>query len=116
MRLLVCTRAHAHHYGLAAPIAEASGCELWIHPAWDHVRSFAEDPDAALDQRIEIARQSSVPPACLEPYERVLRGSEQEIRGLVPPDRELVPGVKGPDPVGEAERVEEGGKVSWKRR
>ena len=32
VRLLVCTHAHSDHYGLAAPIMEASGCELWMHP------------------------------------------------------------------------------------
>ena len=92
--LLVCTHAHADHYGLAGPIVEASGCELWIHPAWEHVRAMVEDPDAALDQRIEVARQSGVPPAGLKEYERRRRGQGPGIDRLVPPDRELVAGVE----------------------
>ena len=31
--LVVCTHAHSDHYGLAAPIVERAGCELWMHPA-----------------------------------------------------------------------------------
>ena len=61
VRLLVCTHSHTDHYGLAAPIVEGAGCELWMHPAWEHVRLLADDPAAALEQRIEVARQSGVP-------------------------------------------------------
>ena len=66
VRLVVCTHAHADHYGLAGPIVDRAGCELWIHPAWGHVRAMIDDPDAALDRRIEVARQSGVPAAGLE--------------------------------------------------
>ena len=59
--LLVCTHSHTDHYGLAAPIVEAAGCELWMHPAWEHVRLLADDPAAALEHRLEVARQSGVP-------------------------------------------------------
>jgi glyoxylase-like metal-dependent hydrolase (beta-lactamase superfamily II) len=92
--LLVCTHAHTDHYGLAGPILDAAGCELWMHPAWEHVRALAEDPDGALDRRIEVARQSGVPPAGLELYERSRRGENTGIARAVPPDRELVPGVE----------------------
>ena len=61
IRLLVCTHSHTDHYGLAAPITEGAGCELWMHPAWEHVRLLADDPAAALEQRLEVARQSGVP-------------------------------------------------------
>ncbi len=44
VRLLVCTHSHIDHYGLAASIVEAAGCELWMHPAWEHVRLLADDP------------------------------------------------------------------------
>ena len=30
-------------------IVEAAGCELWMHPAWEHVRLLADDPAAALE-------------------------------------------------------------------
>jgi glyoxylase-like metal-dependent hydrolase (beta-lactamase superfamily II) len=89
--LLVCTHAHSDHYGLAGPIIDEAGCELWMHPAWGHVRGVAEDPDAALDRRIEVARQSGVPPAALERYRETRRGQTTGIARTVPPDRELVP-------------------------
>jgi len=92
--LVVCTHAHSDHYGLAGPIVDAAGCELWIHPAWEHVRASAEDPDAALDRRLEVARQSGVPRAGLELYERSRRGEGTGIARAVAPDRELVPGVE----------------------
>ncbi len=92
--LVVCTHSHTDHYGLAAPITEASGAELWMHPAWEHVRKMGEDPDAALDQRIEVARQSGVPTAGLELYEKSRRGKETGIDAIVEPDRDLVPGVE----------------------
>jgi glyoxylase-like metal-dependent hydrolase (beta-lactamase superfamily II) len=93
--LLVCTHSHTDHYGLAAPIVEAAGCELWIHPAWGHVRPVADDPAAALEHRIEIARHSGVPPAALERY-REARKDENDtgIDAIVEPDRELVAGIE----------------------
>ena len=94
VRLLVCTHAHTDHYGLAGPIVDAAGCELWMHPAWEHIRSLAEDPDRSLDQRIEVARQSGVPAAGLALYERSRRGENTGIARLVAPDRDLVPGVE----------------------
>ena len=95
MRLLVCTHSHTDHYGLAGPIVEAAGCELWMHPAWEHVRLLADDPTAALEQRIEVARQSGVPAAALERYREAppRRGRPASTRS-VEPDRELLPGVE----------------------
>lgn len=94
VQLVVCTHSHADHYGLAAPITEASGAELWIHPAWEHVRRMVEDPDGALEARLEVARQSGVPAAGLEQYEKTSRGRGPTIDALIGPDRELVPGVE----------------------
>jgi glyoxylase-like metal-dependent hydrolase (beta-lactamase superfamily II) len=93
VRLLVCTHAHSDHYGEAATIVERTGCELWIHPKYEHVRLAATDYDAALERRIEIALQSGVPREPLEAYRESQRGRGIGIAGLVPPDRELVPGV-----------------------
>ncbi len=95
VRLLVCTHSHTDHYGLAAPIVEAAGCELWMHPAWEHVRLLADDPAAALEQRLEVARQSGVPAAALERY-REGRSEDEEsgIDAIVEPDRDLVTGVE----------------------
>jgi glyoxylase-like metal-dependent hydrolase (beta-lactamase superfamily II) len=93
--LLVCTHAHVDHYGLAAGIVEAAGCELWMHPAWEHVRLLADDPAAALENRIEVARQSGVPPEALKRYRESRSGdTETGIEAIVEPDRELLPGVE----------------------
>ena len=94
VRLVVCTHSHTDHYGLAGAICETAGCELWMHPNWEHVRLLADDPEAALEARIEVARQSGVSPAALERY-RERRGDEETgIDILKEPDRELVPGVE----------------------
>ena len=95
VRLLVCTHSHTDHYGLAAPIVENAGCELWMHPAWGHVRLHADDPAAALEHRIEVARQSGVPPAALERYRESREGDDETgIDAIVEPDRDLLPGVE----------------------
>ena len=94
IRLVVCTHAHLDHFGNAVPIVERAGCELWVHPAWTHVRRAAEDPEALLQARIEVARQSGVPAAGLELYEKMARGSESGIVGMPSPDRDLLDGVE----------------------
>src|SRR6478672_1956575 len=95
VRLLVCTHSHTDHYGLAAPIVEGAACELWMHPKWEHVRLLADDPASALEQRIEVARQSGVPPASLERYRESRKGDgETGIDAIVEPDRDLLPGVE----------------------
>jgi len=95
VRLLVCTHSHTDHYGLAGPIVDAAGCELWMHPAWEHVRAMAEDPDRALERRIEVARQSGVPASALERYEASRKKGEAPlIERVVAPDRELVDGLE----------------------
>jgi glyoxylase-like metal-dependent hydrolase (beta-lactamase superfamily II) len=94
VRLLACTHSHTDHYGLAAPIVEGAGCELWMHPAWEHVRLLADDPAAALEQRIEVARQSGVPPEALQRYREARSNGEAGIEEIVEPDRDLVPGVE----------------------
>jgi glyoxylase-like metal-dependent hydrolase (beta-lactamase superfamily II) len=93
--LLVCTHSHIDHYGLAASIVAAAGCELWMHPAWEHVRLLADDPAAALEHRLEVARQSGVPVAALERYRESRSGDEETgIDGIQVPDRDLLPGVE----------------------
>jgi glyoxylase-like metal-dependent hydrolase (beta-lactamase superfamily II) len=94
VRLLVCTHAHSDHYGLAAPIMERSGCDLWMHPNHEHMTKAARDPDRAFERRVEVARQSGVPAALLAEYESARRGQGFGIAEIVMPDRELVPGVE----------------------
>jgi glyoxylase-like metal-dependent hydrolase (beta-lactamase superfamily II) len=92
VKLLVCTHSHSDHYGAAGTVIDAAGCELWMHPAWGHIRAIVEDPDSAWDRRIEIARQSGIPPDALATYEK-RRGEDPHIDRIVAPDHELVPGV-----------------------
>jgi glyoxylase-like metal-dependent hydrolase (beta-lactamase superfamily II) len=94
VRLVVCTHSHTDHYGLAGAICERAGCELWMHPNWEHVRLLADDPEAALEARIEVARQSGVSPAALERYRERRSDEETGIDILKEPDRDLVPGVE----------------------
>ena len=94
VRLLVCTHAHADHYGQAATIIERAGCELWMHPNHEHMRAYAADPDAALERRIEVALQSGVPEAPLRRFAEQARGRGSGIAAIVEPDRDLVPGVE----------------------
>jgi glyoxylase-like metal-dependent hydrolase (beta-lactamase superfamily II) len=101
VKLVVCTHAHSDHYGLAASICEETGCELWMHPKWEHIRLQADDPQAALEGRLEVGRMSGVPIVALDRY-RQDRGDKPEdlIDGIRAPDRELVPGVEVETDVG----------------
>ncbi|KKK76268.1 hypothetical protein LCGC14_2865360, partial [marine sediment metagenome] len=94
IRLLVCTHAHSDHYGLAAPIVEATGCQLWMHPQHEHQTKAAADPERALEQRIEVARQCGVPLEPLRRWAEERKGEDPVIADIVLPDRELVPGVE----------------------
>jgi glyoxylase-like metal-dependent hydrolase (beta-lactamase superfamily II) len=94
VRLIVCTHAHSDHYGLAGPIIDATGCELWMHPRYEHMTRQAEDPDAALARRIEVARSAGVPEAALLQYHAARKGQGVGVDRIVLPDRELLPGVE----------------------
>jgi glyoxylase-like metal-dependent hydrolase (beta-lactamase superfamily II) len=94
IRLVVCTHAHSDHYGLAAPIIEAAGCELWMHPRHEHMTRAAQDPERMLERRIEVAAQSGVPLAALERYREQRSGEGIGVAAVVLPDHELVDGVE----------------------
>src|SRR3954468_19798225 len=94
VRLLVITHAHPDHYGQAAAIVERTGCELWMHPDHAHATCAAQDPEAVLQQRIEIARSARVPPDPLERWTEARREGGTGIAGAVEPDRPLLPGVE----------------------
>jgi glyoxylase-like metal-dependent hydrolase (beta-lactamase superfamily II) len=94
VRLVVCTHAHSDHFGQAATIAERAGCEVWVHPSLDHMRRYAEDPEAAWERRLEVAIQSGVPEEPLRRFAEQRRGQGVGIDRFVEPDRELVPGVE----------------------
>ena len=93
VRLLVCTHAHSDHYGQAASVVDVSGCELWMHPAHEHMRAGLDNPDELLARRFEVARQSGVPVEPLRTWSQFARARDSGIARLVEPDRELVAGV-----------------------
>src|SRR5690242_16688514 len=68
VRLLVCTHAHTDHYGQAATIVDRAGCELWMHPNYEHATRSVEDPEQAFQRRLEIGRTSGVPELVLRRY------------------------------------------------
>lgn len=94
VKLLVCTHAHSDHYGMAKPIMDASGCELWMHPNDEHMRRHVEDPDAQQERRWEVALQSGVPPESVERAREARKGGGSGVAELVEPDRHLLPGVE----------------------
>jgi glyoxylase-like metal-dependent hydrolase (beta-lactamase superfamily II) len=93
-RLLVCTHAHSDHYGQAATVVDRAGCELWMHPASDHMRLGAADPESGLMRRVEIARQSGVPETPLQAYVEARKAQGNGVARIVEPDRDLVAGVQ----------------------
>jgi glyoxylase-like metal-dependent hydrolase (beta-lactamase superfamily II) len=94
VRLLVCTHAHVDHYGQAATVVERAGCELWMHPDHQHATRAELDPEAVLQQRIEIARSAGVPTEPLERWSRARREEPSGIAGPIEPHRPLLPGVE----------------------
>ena len=94
VKLVVCTHAHSDHYGLAAPIVERAGCELWMHPNHAHMTLAASDPERALERRIEVAAQSGVPLGPLRRWADERRDDTPTIAKVIEPDRDLLPGVE----------------------
>jgi glyoxylase-like metal-dependent hydrolase (beta-lactamase superfamily II) len=93
IRLVVCTHAHSDHYGQAATIVERAGCELWMHPKYEHMSIGEQNPAATLERRIEVARQSGVPEEPLRRFAAERKDHESGIAAVIAPDRELLPGV-----------------------
>ena len=94
VRLLVCTHAHPDHYGQAATIVKRTGCELWMHPNHEHATRAAQDPEAVLQQRVEIARSAGVPPEPLARWTEARREGGTGVAGHAEPDKPLLPGVE----------------------
>jgi glyoxylase-like metal-dependent hydrolase (beta-lactamase superfamily II) len=92
VRLLVCTHAHADHWGQAATIRQRAGCEFWMHGNHAHATQAASDPRSALARRLEVARQSGVPESALERYAERARGLPSGLAEAIEPDRALVEG------------------------
>jgi glyoxylase-like metal-dependent hydrolase (beta-lactamase superfamily II) len=94
VRALVCTHAHIDHCGQAHAVQKRSGCDLWMHPDHAHLTDAAEDADATLARRLEIARQSGVPEEPLRRWaEQQRRSGRFGLSGPVVPQHDLVEGV-----------------------
>jgi glyoxylase-like metal-dependent hydrolase (beta-lactamase superfamily II) len=106
VRLLVCTHAHSDHYGQAATIVARAGCELWMHPDHRHMTAAVDDPDAAFERRMEVARSAGVPEEPQRQWAQARRGQPYGVAGIVAPDRDLVAGVTVPTDLGAWEVVE----------
>jgi len=94
VRLVVCTHAHSDHWGQAAPIVQRAGCELWMHPNHAHGVTGALNPEAALARRLEVGRQSGVPPRALAAYAEQAKDIPSGVAEVIEPDRPLVDGVE----------------------
>jgi glyoxylase-like metal-dependent hydrolase (beta-lactamase superfamily II) len=96
VRLLACTHGHSDHWGQAATIVEKVGCDFWMHPNHEHATRAAENPQAALAQRLEVGRQSGVPESVLERYAERFRTQRvgSGVARVIEPDRPLVDGVR----------------------
>jgi glyoxylase-like metal-dependent hydrolase (beta-lactamase superfamily II) len=93
VRTLVITHAHADHWGQAATVIERSGCEVWMHPNFEHARAGLDDPEAVLTRQLEIGRQSGVSEGALQRYVVHARELPSGVAAVVEPDRELLDGV-----------------------
>jgi glyoxylase-like metal-dependent hydrolase (beta-lactamase superfamily II) len=93
VRLVVLTHVHPDHCGMAMPVAERAGCEVWAHPDRAHLLAAADDPDQAIASRVEIARQSGVPAEPLERWAKERREGGMGVAGPLRIDRELVEGM-----------------------
>jgi glyoxylase-like metal-dependent hydrolase (beta-lactamase superfamily II) len=92
VRLIVCTHAHVDHCGQAPPIAERARCEVWMHPNREHYTASLADPERALAQRVEIARQSGVPDAPLRRWVEQRRAQGSGQAGELKVDRDVTEG------------------------
>ena len=70
-----------------------------MHPDHAHMTAAVDDPDAAVERRIEIARSAGVPEEPLRQWAQArARRSRPASRGIVEPDRDLLPRRDGRRP------------------
>jgi glyoxylase-like metal-dependent hydrolase (beta-lactamase superfamily II) len=100
-RLVACTHAHSDHCGQAPTVTGAAGCELWMHPSHESLDRMLADPEALFERRLEVARQSGVPPEPLRRYAAGRRPTGSGIAGPIEPQRDLCTGVVIDSDIGE---------------
>jgi len=91
--LLVVTHCHADHYGLAGPVVEAAGCELWMHPAHGHLTDEKRNLADLVRRRRARALRAGAPPAVVEHCADVTEEREG-VAWVIEPDRLLTDGVE----------------------
>ena len=95
VRLLVCTHAHSDHYGLAGPIVDAAGCELWMHPNHAHMTRAAEDPERRSSAASRWRARAACPAEALAPLPGGARGpGRRRRRASSSPTATWCPGVE----------------------
>ena len=91
--LVVCTHAHADHYGQAGSVVDRTGCELWMHPRHGHTTRLLSHREQEIARRKEVARESGAPEEELRVYFEHLDGLQLGVSRLVAPARELRDGM-----------------------
>ena len=79
-----------------------------MHPDHRHTTAAVDDPDAAFERRMEVARSAGVPEEPLRQWAHARRGQSYGVAGIVAPDRDLVDGV--------TVATDLGGVGRWSRR
>src|SRR5688572_13508877 len=92
VRLIVCTHAHVDHCGQVPPIAERTGCQVWMHHDHAHHTATAEDPEQAIARRLVVAHQSGVPAEDVRRWLERRRSQGSGQAGTLHVDRELAEG------------------------
>jgi len=105
-KLIVCTHAHLDHCGGAAEISRQTGAEVWLHPNHEHLIRMLSSPEAVLERRIEVARQSGVPEETISKYMPQGGNSEEDRErtaslAVVEHSKDLLSGVKIATDLGE---------------
>ena len=67
-----------------------------MHPDHAHMTANVDDPEAAAERRLEIARSAGVPEEPLRLWAQAAARQPFGIAGIVEPARELLPGVARP--------------------
>jgi glyoxylase-like metal-dependent hydrolase (beta-lactamase superfamily II) len=103
--MLVGTHTHSDHVGLAQWVKELSGAEFWMHPDTAHFYDGTREPERIRAAREHRARQEGVPEDELGWYGDV-REETEGVLAAVPPDHDLVAGVRLDSKLGEWETIE----------
>jgi glyoxylase-like metal-dependent hydrolase (beta-lactamase superfamily II) len=105
VRELAITHFHSDHMGLAGPLAAASGCAVWGHPAHAHLFDAVDEPEREYARRLAFAREEGVPDEWLDAAASVgeeVEGIEEPVR----PERPLAAGAAVESALGAWEVIE----------